>query len=67
MQAGSYRNFTGFLSVSSGDEEALKKAVYNYGPISVVISVESAFYYYSKGIFDTKCVMKTGNHAVLCN
>ena len=65
MKAGAYKNFTGFLSVPSGDEEALKKAVYLYGPISVVISVESSFYYYAKGVFNTACIMKTGNHAVL--
>lgn len=48
---------TGFYNVTSGDREALKHAVVNYGPVSVSIDASRpTFTFYSHGVYyDPKC------------
>ncbi|CAG0920852.1 unnamed protein product [Notodromas monacha] len=59
----------GYVNVSSGDQEALKLAIFQQGPISVAIDAsQRTFSFYSNGVFyEDKC--KNGSddldHAVL--
>ena len=41
-----------YVSLPKGDEDALKKAVYNIGPISVGVDANQDWQLYSKGIYD---------------
>jgi hypothetical protein len=43
---------------------ALKQAIYDYGPLSVAVYVNSAFQYYTSGIFNS-CSNSSPNHAVV--
>lgn len=55
-------NYTGIAE----DEEALRDAVANYGPISVCVTVVETFTAYKEGIYDDPmCRGKYTNHAVL--
>uniref|UniRef100_I1QRD0 Cysteine proteinase n=1 Tax=Oryza glaberrima TaxID=4538 RepID=I1QRD0_ORYGL len=50
--------------VNPNDEEALKQAVYSYGPVSVLIEASNDFMYYQGGVFTGACGTAL-NHAVL--
>ncbi|KAL1460119.1 hypothetical protein WDU94_012057 [Cyamophila willieti] len=60
---------TGYSSIESGDEDALKKAVASIGPISVAIDAShDSFQQYSGGIYsepDCKNAVNQLDHAVL--
>lgn len=60
---------SGFMDVTSGDEEALKEAVATIGPVSIAIDVtEDKFMFYKEGIFvDDSCRNSQDdlNHGVL--
>lgn len=58
---------SGMAKLPKGDEEALKKVVAIYGPVSVGIDViGSDFVNYSSGVFySDDCNSKSMNHAVL--
>ncbi|XP_068425581.1 cathepsin K [Clinocottus analis] len=57
----------GYIEVPVGDEQALAKAVYKVGPISVGIDAAlGTFQFYQKGIYyDRNCNKEDINHAVL--
>ncbi|XP_026139808.1 cathepsin S-like [Carassius auratus] len=55
-----------YYSVRKGDEEALKQAVANIGPISVSIdATRPQFIMYHSGVYNDPSCSKTTNHAVL--
>uniref|UniRef100_A0A2P2HXC0 Cathepsin L1-like n=1 Tax=Hirondellea gigas TaxID=1518452 RepID=A0A2P2HXC0_9CRUS len=55
---------SGYYAFRRGDENALKKAIANYGPVSVCFSVYGDFWDYRKGVY--RCGEdKQINHAVL--
>lgn len=60
---------SGFYNVTMGDREALKHAVYSYGPVSVSIDASRpTFTFYSHGVYyDPKCNNKEDglDHSVL--
>ncbi|XP_050527447.1 digestive cysteine proteinase 1 [Daktulosphaira vitifoliae] len=60
---------SGFVNVTPNDEEALKSALVNHGPISIAIYASlKSFSFYSNGVYyDPKCLNdpKQMNHAVL--
>ena len=49
---------TDYMNITSGDEEAVKEALYAYGVISIGIDASSiTFQFYSSGVYnDLKCV-----------
>lgn len=57
----------GIVNIKRNDEESLKDAVLNIGPIAVSILVTDNFKNYKSGVFyDTECIKnKQTNHAVL--
>ncbi|XP_006661549.1 ervatamin-C-like [Oryza brachyantha] len=55
---------SGISFVNSGDEDELKQAVYNYGPVVVIIEASNDFHSYSTGVFQGYCGTST-NHVVL--
>lgn len=65
--AGRAATCSSYVEVSSGDEEALKDAVANAGPVSVAIdATQPTFFLFKNGIYDDpKCKVKEPNHAVL--
>jgi len=58
---------TGFVDVTSGDEEALKEAVATVGPIAVAIDASNwSFQMYSSGIYyEPECSTEYLDHGVL--
>ncbi|XP_067951015.1 procathepsin L-like [Watersipora subatra] len=58
---------TGFVDIPEGDEEALKKAVANVGPVSVAIDAShESFQLYSSGVYDEReCSTEQLDHGVL--
>jgi len=58
----------GSYNITSGDEEEMKNALWQYGPISVAFQVSSDFRDYKTGVYDSK-ICRNGpmdvNHAVL--
>lgn len=58
---------TGFRRLPSRDENALKYALANIGPISVLMdSLQGSFQFYRRGIYyDKNCNERSLNHAVL--
>lgn len=57
----------GYQNIPYGDENAIKKAVATYGPVTIAIDAsEWGFAYYSSGIYVSKtCKPNYNNHAVL--
>lgn len=57
----------GYVAIQSGNEEAMKQAVADAGPIDVIFTVTDAFYGYNGGVFyDPACSGPgVGLHAVL--
>uniref|UniRef100_A0A8C1JUH4 Cathepsin S, ortholog 2, tandem duplicate 2 n=1 Tax=Cyprinus carpio TaxID=7962 RepID=A0A8C1JUH4_CYPCA len=59
-------NCTKYYYVSEGDEEALKQAVANIGPISVAIdATRPQFVFYRSGVYNDPSCSKIINHAVV--
>ncbi|XP_062378390.1 procathepsin L-like [Sardina pilchardus] len=58
---------TGFVDITSGDENALQKAVATVGPVSVLIDAEhSSFQMYESGVYEEPdCNPENLDHAVL--
>jgi len=60
---------TGYVNVTSGDEDALKLAIFKHGPISVAIDAShKTFSFYANGVYyEPKCGNKEDalDHAVL--
>ncbi|XP_056158107.1 procathepsin L-like [Lampris incognitus] len=58
---------TGFVDVTSGDEDALKEAVATIGPVSVAIDAgHSSFQLYESGVYDeSECGSTELDHGVL--
>ncbi|CAL1267000.1 unnamed protein product [Larinioides sclopetarius] len=58
---------TGFVDVSSGDEQKLKEAVATVGPVSVAIDAShETFQFYSKGVYnEPECSSQELDHGVL--
>jgi cathepsin L len=58
---------TGFVDVTSGDEDALKEAVATIGPISVAIDAShSSFQLYRSGVYiESECSSEALDHGVL--
>ncbi|CAG2175704.1 unnamed protein product [Oppiella nova] len=57
-----------FAVLTPGDEEALKNAVTNIGPISVCLEIAAPFVYYGSGVFDypdCDSAFETINHCML--
>ncbi|XP_050430980.1 digestive cysteine proteinase 1 [Adelges cooleyi] len=69
MTTDGLTKISGFVNVTQYDEEALKSALVNHGPISIAIYASlKTFSFYSNGVFyDPKCLNKPKelNHAVL--
>ncbi|KAJ8710520.1 hypothetical protein PYW08_009035 [Mythimna loreyi] len=58
-------NIRGFSQVTPRNPNALKVALFKYGPVTVGIRVSYKFVYYSSGIFyDTECDETGGGHCV---
>ncbi|KAG4066592.1 hypothetical protein HA402_007228 [Bradysia odoriphaga] len=57
----------GFVDISEGDEDKLKKALATVGPISIAIDASSkSFHLYSEGVYyDPECSSEDLDHAVL--
>jgi len=56
---------TGYTDVQSGNENALKNAVGNVGPVSIAIEADQrGFQFYSNGVFSGKCGQQL-DHGVL--
>lgn len=58
----------GAVNITSGDEESLKKAIYQHGPVSVAYDCEDDFMNYQSGVYTSQnCGSTTSdvNHAVL--
>jgi hypothetical protein len=51
-------------SSSVPSTDAIKQAIYNYGPVSVAVYVNTAFQYYTGGVFNS-CSNYSPNHAVV--
>lgn len=63
-----YKIKSTYSGTLSGDEEALKRALANFGPVVIYIQVVSSFYNYQKGIYwDQSCSANCHdiNHAVV--
>ncbi|KAK2916932.1 hypothetical protein Q8A67_001306 [Cirrhinus molitorella] len=58
-------NCTNYYFVTGGDEEALKQAVANIGPISVCIDATGNFGLYHSGVYNDPSCNNDVNHAVL--
>jgi len=60
-------NATGYVSIPTGDEDALKKAVATYGPVAVAIdATQQDFMNYRSGVYySTACSPTNLDHAVL--
>ncbi|XP_051577258.1 cathepsin S-like [Myxocyprinus asiaticus] len=59
-------NCTKYYFVRQGDEEALKQALFNVGPISVAIdATRPQFIMYRSGVYNDPTCTKNVNHAVL--
>nr|QOV03091.1 cathepsin L2 [Mahanarva fimbriolata] len=59
-------NCTGYVILPGGDEDQLKVAVANVGPVSVAIHASSDMKYYKQGVYRSEeCRNDTVNHAVL--
>jgi len=56
-------NTWGYAGGNNPSVEAIKNAIYNYGPVSCAVRVNSAFQAYNGGIFDTSSSGNI-NHAV---
>ena len=58
---------SGYVDISSGNENSLYKAVTSVGPVSVAIDASSyEFQFYSGGVYyDSKCSSNSLNHGVL--
>uniref|UniRef100_A0A4W4DU67 Cathepsin L.1 n=2 Tax=Electrophorus electricus TaxID=8005 RepID=A0A4W4DU67_ELEEL len=58
---------TGYVDITSGDEDALKEAVATIGPVSVAIDAgHSSFQLYSSGVYDEpNCSSSDLDHGVL--
>ncbi|VDP83361.1 unnamed protein product [Echinostoma caproni] len=57
---------TGYRTVSSGNEDELRKMIGKFGPASVAIDVEDDFQMYRSGIYESKsCSTDWLNHGVL--
>ena len=54
---------SGYTAVPATDE-AIKKAVYEHGPLVTAFDVYSDFYYYSSGIYNRTSTTYKGGHAV---
>jgi len=58
---------------NSPDENAIKNAIYNYGPVAVLMAAPDTFSYYRDGCFDytyfglNHCVLLVGWDDTLCN
>ncbi|KAK2916939.1 hypothetical protein Q8A67_001313 [Cirrhinus molitorella] len=57
-------NCTNYYFVTGGDEEALKQAVANFGPISVAVDATNMALY-SRGVYNDPSCNNDVNHAVL--
>lgn len=58
---------TGYVDIKSQDEDALKQAIANVGPISVAIDAShSSFQFYNRGVYNEKrCSSSQLDHGVL--
>ncbi|KAJ8710519.1 hypothetical protein PYW08_009034 [Mythimna loreyi] len=58
-------NIRGFAQVTPRNPNALKVALYKYGPVTVGIRISGNFLHYSSGVFyDTECGYGGGGHCV---
>ncbi|XP_049869524.1 uncharacterized protein LOC126369229 isoform X2 [Pectinophora gossypiella] len=56
---------SGFVGVTSNSPNALKAAVYKYGPVTVGVLVTQKMWFYKSGVlYDMECVPGPMNHAV---
>jgi len=58
-------NIQSYGRVAPGDEEAMKTALAEFGPLWVTISVGDVFYNYESGIIDIENCSKRTDHAVV--
>ena len=56
---------SGYINITSGDENALRQAVATVGPISVSIHVSGKFFVHKHGVYNNTNCSKKLNHAVL--
>ena len=69
-----WAKISGWTVVCEGpDVDAIKNAIYNYGPVSVLMAAPDTFSYYTGGCFDyvyfglNHCVLLVGWDDTLCN